>query len=41
MELYKGEEWDVVFVYWCQEFVEYYIVSCNKETLNDLSPEAW
>ena len=41
MELYKGNNWEVVFVDWCQEFVGDCIISCNKESLSELSTEDW
>ena len=41
MELYKGKNWEVVFVDWCQEFVGDCIISCNKESLSDLTDEDW
>ena len=39
MDLYKGKNWNVVFGYWCQEFVGYSIISSNKESLSDLTDE--
>ena len=41
MKLYEGENWEVVFVDWCQEFVGDCIISCNKESLSDLTDEDW
>ena len=41
MELYKGKYWEVIFVDWCQEFPGQCIVSCEKESLSDLSNEEW
>ena len=41
MELYKGKTWDVIFVEWCQEFPGQCIVSCNKESLSELTSEDW
>jgi len=41
MELYKGHYWEVVFVDWSQEFLGTCIVSCDKESLSDLSLEEW
>lgn len=41
MELYKGKTWSVVFVDWCQEFVGQCIVSCDKESLSELSTDDW
>ena len=41
MELYKGKNWDVIFVDWCQEFIGDCIISCNKESLSDLTDEDW
>ena len=41
MELYKGKYWKIIFGDWCQEFVGYCIISSDKETLSDLTPDAW
>ena len=41
MELYKGENWEVVFGDWSQEFVGYCIISCNKESLSELTSDNW
>lgn len=41
MILYKGNNWEVVFVNWCQEFVGDCIISCNKECLSELSDNDW
>ena len=41
MKLYNGDSWEVVFVDWCQEFVGDCIISCNKESLSDLSSDEW
>ena len=41
MELYKGKNFDVVFVDWRQGFVGQCIVSSNKESLSKLSDEDW
>lgn len=41
MELYKGKNWDIIFGDWCQEFVGYCIIGNDKESLSDLTPEAW
>lgn len=41
MNLYQGEYWNVIFVDWCQEFVGDCIISCNKESLSDLTDEEW
>lgn len=41
MNLYKGDYWDVIFVDWCQEFVGDCIISCNKESLSELTNEEW
>lgn len=41
MELYKGKYWDVIFVDWCQEFVGDCIISCNKESLSELTSDEW
>lgn len=37
MILYKSKYWEVVFVSWCQEFVGDCIISCNKESLSELT----
>lgn len=41
MKLYNGDNWEVVFVDWCQEFVGDCIISCNKESLSELSSDEW
>lgn len=41
MELYKGKYWKVVFVDWCQEFPGQCIISCNKDSLSELSSDEW
>ena len=41
MELYKSNNWEVVFVDWCQEFVGQCIVSSNKESLSELTVDEW
>lgn len=41
MELYKGKYWNVIFVDWCQEFVGDCIISCNKESLSELTSDEW
>ena len=41
MILYKGNNWEVVFVNWCQEFVGDCIISCNKESLSELTDNDW
>ena len=41
MELYKGKYWDVIFGDWCQEFPGYCIIGNEKESLSELTPEAW
>lgn len=41
MILYKGKNWEVVFVKWCQEFPGDCIISCQKESLSELTPEDW
>ena len=37
MVLYKGKTWEVIFGEWSQEFIGYSIISCNKESLSDLT----
>lgn len=41
MILYKSKYWEVVFVSWCQEFVGDCIISCNKESLSELTNDEW
>lgn len=41
MQLYKGKTWELIFVKWCQEFPGDCIVSCDKETLSDLTNDDW
>jgi diadenosine tetraphosphate (Ap4A) HIT family hydrolase len=41
MNLYKGKNWEVVFVDWCQDFLGNCIISSNKESLSDLTDEDW
>lgn len=41
MELYNGKNWDVIYVDWCQEFPGQCIVSCDKQSLSDLTSEDW
>ena len=41
MNLYKSENWEVVFVNECQEFPGDCIISSKKETLSDLTKEEW
>ena len=41
MELYKGKNWNVTYVDWCQEFPGQCIISCDKQSLSDLTSEYW
>ncbi len=41
MELYKGKYWNVIFGSWCQTHPGYCIIGCDKESLSELSIEAW
>lgn len=41
MVLYKSENWEVIFVDWCQDFVGDCIISCNKESLSELTADDW
>lgn len=41
MNLYKGNNWEVIFVDWCQEFPGDCIISCDKERLSDLTDDDW
>ena len=41
MELYKSNNWEVVFVDWCQEFVSDCIISSKKENLSELTEQEW
>lgn len=39
--LYKGKTWEVIFVNWYQDFPGNCIISCDKETLSDLTNDDW
>lgn len=41
MNLYKSENWEAIFVNWCQEYPGDCIISSKKETLSDLIKEEW
>ena len=41
MNLYKSDNWEVVFGSWCQEFVGYCIISSKKENLSELTSDDW
>ena len=41
MILYKSKYWEVVFVSWCHVFVGDCIISCNKESLSELTNDEW
>ena len=41
MELYKGKNWNVIYVELCQEFPGQCIISCDKQSLSDLTSEDW
>ena len=41
MNLYSGENWNIIFGEWCQEYPGYCIISSNKQSLSDLSKEEW
>ena len=41
MNIYEGNNWTIVFVDWCQEFVGDCIISCDKEQLSELTDEDW
>ena len=41
MNIYECGIWEIVFVNWCQEFVGYCIISCDKECLSDLTDDDW
>ena len=41
MNIYEGNNWTIVFVDWCQEFIGDCIISCDKEQLSDLTDEDW
>ena len=41
MNLYKSENWEVVFVDWCQEFPGQCIISSKKESLSELTNNEW
>ena len=41
MNIYEGNNWTIVFVDWCQEFVGGCIISCDKEHSSELTDEDW
>lgn len=41
MNIHKGKYWDVIFVDWCQKFVGDCIISNEKESLSELTPDEW
>jgi len=41
MELYKGKNWDIIFGIWCQDHPGYCIIGNDKESLSELTSEAW
>lgn len=41
MQLYKCKTWEGIFAKWYQEFSGDCIVSCDKETLSDLTNDDW
>ena len=41
MNIFEGNNWTIVFVDWCQEFVGDCIISCDKERLSELTDEDW
>ena len=41
MNIYETNNWKIVFVSWCQEFVGDCIISCEKESLSDLTDNDW
>ena len=41
MDLFVGKTWTVVYVDWCQEFIGDCIISCDKESLSELTAEDW
>ena len=41
MNLYKSDNWEVIFGVWCQEFLGYCIIASKKENLSELTSEEW
>lgn len=41
MILYKSDNWEVVFVDWCQEFSGQCIISSKKKSLSELTNDEW
>ena len=41
MNLYKSDNWEVIFGIWSQEFPGYCIIGNNKESLSELTEEDW
>ena len=41
MQIYKDKTWEVVFGNWSQEFIGYCVISCNKESLSELTSDDW
>jgi len=41
VKLYEGKYWNVIFGSWCQEFIGYCIIECDKKSLSELSSGAW
>lgn len=41
MNLYKSDNWEVIFGTWAQDHPGYCIITSKKERLSDLTPEEW
>ena len=41
MELFKSNNFEIVFLDWCQEFPGACIISCKKTNLSELAQEEW
>ena len=41
MNLYKSDNWEVIFGTWAQDHPGYCIITSKKEKLSDLTPEEW
>lgn len=41
MNLYKSDNWEVIFGGMCQEFLGYCIIASKKENLSELTNEEW
>lgn len=41
MNLYKSDNWEVIFGTWAQDHPGYCIITSKKERISDLTPEEW